>query len=221
MLGHLESIAAEVFEEFQSVITEIVDRQNGIYALYDNDRLYYVGLARNLKARLKAHLRDRHKGLWNRFSVYLTNGDGHMKELESLMLRVIKPEGNKVKGKLKGSADKRGELDRRIKEVQDAKRFGLLGRSARKVKPEPKTEQGSDKRTAHPSNGATFLKAHYKGKEYRATLRNDGSVRLGNDRYTSLSAAGRAVTKRSTNGRHFWKVRNANKEWVRLSFLEV
>jgi hypothetical protein len=39
--------------------------------------------------RLKGHLRDCHKGLWDRFSVYLTSDAEHIKELESLLLRII------------------------------------------------------------------------------------------------------------------------------------
>lgn len=218
VVEHLEAIRADVFEEFQSVITAIVDRRNGIYALYSGDRLYYVGLARNLKARLRAHLRDRHKGLWDRFSVYLTDGDSHMKELESLMLRVIKPIGNRVKGKLKGSKDQLHELTRRIKQEQERKLFGILGKPAREARPGPKPKKASGLR-GHGVNGAIFLRAFYKGNVYRAILRRDGTVRVGSKRYTSLSAAGVSVTKRGTNGRHFWHVRNARNEWVRISTL--
>lgn len=219
VLAHLENIHAEVFEEFQAVITAIVDRRNGVYALYSGDRLYYVGLARNLKARLRAHLRDRHKGLWDRFSVYLTNGDAHMKELESLMLRVIKPEGNRVKGKLKGSKDQRRELDRRMKEEQERKRWGILGKAAREARAEPKPKKAAGLR-GHGATGAVFLRAFYKGKEYRATLSQDGTVRIGDKRYTSLSAAGGSITKRSTNGRWFWRGRDLTGEWKRLKKFE-
>jgi len=215
VLAHLEAIHADVFVQFQSVITTLVDRQNGVYALYSGDRLYYVGLARNLKARLRAHLRDRHKGLWDRFSVYLTNGDAHMKELEALMLRVIKPEGNRVKGKLKGSKDQLHELKRRIKQDQERKLFGILGKPEREARSEPKPKKAAGLR-GHGATGAVFLRAFYKGKEYRATLSQDGTVRIGDKRYTSLSAAGMFITKRATNGRWFWRVRNAQKEWVRI-----
>jgi hypothetical protein len=212
VVEHLEAIRADVFEEFQSVITAIVDRRNGIYALYSGDRLYYVGLARNLKARLRAHLRDRHKGLWERFSVYLTDGDSHMKELESLMLRVIKPVGNRVQGKLAGSQDQKHELERRIKQEQKRKLLGILGRPAHEARHETKPKKASGLR----GNSATPLRAFYKGKEYRATLRGDGSVRVGSKRFNSLSAAGVFLTKRGTNGRHFWRVRSGSGDWVRI-----
>lgn len=46
--------------------------------------------------RVNHHLKDWHKGKWDRFSVYLTNDDEHIKPLESLMLRIINPKGNKA-----------------------------------------------------------------------------------------------------------------------------
>ncbi len=77
----------------------------GVYALYKGEKLYYVGLANNLMSRVNHHLKDRHRGMWDRFSVYLTTDNAHMRPLEALMLRVINPVGNKVKGKLTGAQD--------------------------------------------------------------------------------------------------------------------
>jgi hypothetical protein len=51
-----------------------------VYALYHDDDLYYVGLASDLSSRLKAHLGGKHAGQWNRFSVYLTIDDKHLRE---------------------------------------------------------------------------------------------------------------------------------------------
>ena len=91
---HLENISLEALSKYQDVIRSYVRGRQGIYALYRKNELYYVGLASNLRSRLKHHLRDRHKKLWDRFSVYLTIGDSHLKELESLILRTVKPSGN-------------------------------------------------------------------------------------------------------------------------------
>ena len=85
---HLENISSDALEKYQKMIRQYVRRRSGIYALYRGDRLYYVGLASNLRSRLKGHLRDRHKNLWDRFSVYLTVGDQHMKNL-SLCFSVL------------------------------------------------------------------------------------------------------------------------------------
>jgi hypothetical protein len=91
---YLEGISGSALDKYQKVIREYVKRRHGIYALYRRDRLYYVGLASNLKNRLNHHLKDKHKGRWDRFSVYLTIGDTHLKELESLVLRIVQPKGN-------------------------------------------------------------------------------------------------------------------------------
>jgi hypothetical protein len=96
---YLENISGTALEEYQRVIRDYVRRGSGVYALYRRDRLYYVGLASNLRNRLNHHLRDKHRGNWDRFSVYLTIGDSHLKELESLVLRIVRPTGNSQAGK--------------------------------------------------------------------------------------------------------------------------
>lgn len=88
---HLEGVARNALSEHQKLIKRLVRRRNGVYALYRKDKLYYVGLAKSLSSRLKQHLRDRHSGSWDRFSAYLTLGNQHLKELESLILRISQP----------------------------------------------------------------------------------------------------------------------------------
>lgn len=97
---HLENISRDALEQYQDIIRQYVRNRQGVYALYSRGKLYYVGLARNLRMRLAHHLRDRHGESWDRFSVYLTIGDSHLRELESLILRIVKPKGNKQKGKV-------------------------------------------------------------------------------------------------------------------------
>ena len=188
--GHLEGIGAEVFVQFPEVITAMVAGHHGIYALYNGERLYYVGLATDLKNRLKAHLRDRHKKLWDRFSVYITSTDEHIKELESLMLRVIQPEGNRVKGKLKGSDAMNRDLDRRIKDVQDQRRSGILGRIARAPKTGERKTRGA----------STALIAFYKGFTYKASeVTSKGMVvTLATKESAATSVGYRLVPKGST-----------------------
>lgn len=218
VIEHLENIGAEMFERYSTVITRFVDKRNGLYALYRGTDLYYVGLARNLKGRLKEHLRDRHAGAWDRFSAYLTQGDRFLKEMESLILRISLPEGNRVKGKLSGSRDLKRELENNIKELQRMELLGLLGNKAAGGRRKNKAKRTDE---ALPlSERLVFLKREFKGKLYRATWRRDGTVKLNGTIYDSLSAAGRAVTKRGTNGWTFWLARNADKEWVALQRLK-
>ena len=94
LVHHLEDISWQVMEVYPQIVRGMIRRRFGVYALYKRGRLHYVGLANNLIGRLKTHLRDRHRGLWDRFSVYLTSDADHMRELESLLIRIAKPTGN-------------------------------------------------------------------------------------------------------------------------------
>jgi len=145
----LESIPGLAFKRFPDVVRELAHGRNGVYALYSGDRLYYVGLARDLRSRLKSHLKDRHAEEWDRFSLYLTEGDEHLKELESLVLRIADPKGNRVKGKLSGTEDLRPRLMRRIREMQRAE-LDVFGprtvRPARTRKEKPERRVPLDER---------------------------------------------------------------------------
>ena len=58
--GYLERVSSAAFSDFPKQLTDLVGREHGVYALYKGDQLYYVGLATNLRNRIKQHLRDRH-----------------------------------------------------------------------------------------------------------------------------------------------------------------
>lgn len=96
---HLENVSRDALEEYQDVLREQLRGRHGIYALYREGSLHYVGLAKNLRVRLKQHLRDRHKDDWDRFSVYLTIDNRAIKELETLLLRIVDPDGNRAGGR--------------------------------------------------------------------------------------------------------------------------
>ncbi len=108
----MENISRQALEKYQHIIRQYVRQRHGVYALYRRSRLYYVGLASNLRTRLTHHLKDRHSQSWDRFSVYLTIGDSHLRELESLLLRIAKTKGNKQKGRFPKSEDLRRRLAR-------------------------------------------------------------------------------------------------------------
>ena len=78
-------------------------RGRGIYILYKGDEVYYIGLSkRSLRGRIKRHaFLDRHKGKWDRFSFYQIGRKRYIKDVEALLLRVIRPKGNKVVGRFK------------------------------------------------------------------------------------------------------------------------
>jgi hypothetical protein len=72
----------------------------GLYALYDNYGLYYVGLTEtNMHYRIRCHTTDRHKGKWSRFSWYHVPNFRYVKDIETLLLKVVRPPGNRVGGR--------------------------------------------------------------------------------------------------------------------------
>ena len=79
----------------------------GIYALYKGAWVYYIGLSKkSLRRRLKKHaIRDRHQGEWDNFSFYQIGRTKYIKDIESLLLRIFRPRGNKVVGKFRKKYD--------------------------------------------------------------------------------------------------------------------
>ncbi len=84
--------------DFREGLKEIMAGYAGVYALYRGKSLHYVGLASNLFWRLHRHTRDRHKGKWNHFSIFRISRVSYLKDIETLLLRVAVPKGNRVTG---------------------------------------------------------------------------------------------------------------------------
>ena len=134
---HLENISREALEQLQEIIREYVRNQQGVYVLYRGDKIYYIGLASNLRNRLAQHMKDHHQDSWDRFSVYITIGDRHIREMESLIVRISKPPGNKQKGRFAKSEDLLRRFKRDLAEkrrLEDGDMFGephLVRKSSR------------------------------------------------------------------------------------------
>jgi hypothetical protein len=192
----------------------------GVYALYRQEKLYYVGLASNLMRRLKQHLRDRHHGSWDRFSVYLTLDNKQMKEMESILIRIAAPVGNRQGGKFVKSRNRLRELNKKMQNSDADRRARLLGGQVRKQRQRRKASQV--KGTAALvglQDRRRRLEAEYKGYVYTATLRKDGRISYDGVIYDSPTAAAEAVVKRRVNGWNFWKFRDPKHGWIRLSEL--
>ena len=84
----------------------------GLYALYMDESLWYVGKASTLKTRIDNHLSDKHADKWNRFAMYIfadsTTAD-QIHHLESMLIDIADPPGNERKGKIPGSLQKKLE----------------------------------------------------------------------------------------------------------------
>jgi hypothetical protein len=220
VVGHLEGVSGELLEEYPKAVRQLIRGRSGVYALYRNQSLYYVGLARNLMGRVRSHLKDRHVGRWNRFSVYLTRHDDHVKELESLLLRIVAPKGNRQSGKFPGSVDLKRVTSQLIREEDDDQRAHLLGGQAasRRIRAKVTRNKGVAA-ISEVLKKRIALRSSYQGQEYRASLRKDGSVSFAGKTYTSLSAAAAGVRKKPTNGWAFWRYQDKHREWVRISTL--
>jgi hypothetical protein len=217
---HLENISREALEKYQNIVQRYVRRRQGVYALYRRNKLYYVGLASNLRSRLAHHLRDRHQSSWDRFSVYLTIGDSHLKELESLVLRVVRPVGNKQKGKFAKSEDMRRTFARDVRSKWRVELTSLLGKRVRQEEEEMEREEGKQPVLAQYVKGPVKLQARYKRKTIKARVRRNGSISFRGKVYRSPSqAAAKACERRTCNGWTFWKYERAPGDWVRLNEL--
>lgn len=221
----IEKMSGDILEDrYRKQVEELIRGHAGLYALYDGDTLYYVGLATDLMRRMKQHQNDRHAGAWDSFSVYLTGRDEHIKPLESLLLRVFQPPGNSQGGRLPGASDRQRALQaamrRQDAELRDSM-FAKPRAAGREAVAAARTR--ASKVTATAETGcppkAMALRAHYKGHVYNAVFNKNGTVRYEGHAYTSLSAAASAITGRPANGWLFWRFRDQQGEWRLVSEL--
>jgi hypothetical protein len=213
---YLENASWQLLEQHQQIIRRYAHKRHGVYALYNKTKLYYVGLAINLSGRLNQHLRDRHKGHWDRFSIYFTLDNSHIKELESLLLRIVKPTGNRQSGKFGRAENLRKRFKNDIQLHYRAELASFLG--LKFVLPVRTEERVDPKSIVRYLNGRQLrVKGIYNGKTHRALILRDGTVRFRKEIYSSLSLA--AATARGTkkcDGWWFWTYERAPGDWIRL-----
>jgi len=218
---YIERISRDALALHQELVRDYVRGRQGIYALYRRDKLYYIGLASNLNARLKQHLRDHHGGSWDRFSVYLTIGDRHLKELESLLLRVVRPAGNKMTGKFVKAENLRTRFARDVRQQQKEELERLIGKSryarrAARRTSATKTQDDAPVLAAFATRRFQ-LRAEYKGQTLKAWVRKDGWIYYEGMLYRSPSGAARAAANgTSRSGWSFWKYQRAPGDWAPL-----
>ncbi len=223
--GYLEHISSKVFDQYHNEIASLVAKQHGVYALYKRDRLYYVGLAKDLRNRVKYHLKDKHAKKWDTFSLFLIHRTEHLKELEALLIHIAEPKGNLQKGKFAVINNLKETLKSLIEARNKTQMDNILG-TVKKKKP-LRVKQLTAPHKAPKGlvlhnllSPSAEIRANYKGKEYSATIDDQGKIVLNGTVYNSLSAAGVAVIDRSTvNGWTFWKYQNPKGKWVVLKEL--
>lgn len=225
---HLEKISRKLLEDYPELVRQFRHR-HGIYALYKGNRLFYVGLASNLRSRLRHHLRDQHKQSWDRFSIYLTTTDEHLKELESLVLRIASPKGNVQAGKFSRSQDMKRIFRQKYAELKKREMEDLFGDIHL---PKPVNHKRMNKThgiLARYINKRIHIRFRYKNKLYIAHVRKDGTItfaaesaeseRFKNKVFKSPSQAAAAVTGHAMNGWRVWKYERSPGEWVLIDEL--
>lgn len=216
---YLEKISSRALEKYVPVIRGLVGRRNGVYALYKGHRLYYVGLATNLRTRLRHHLQDRHRGAWDTFSVYLTVGDDHLRELEALVIRIASPKGNSQKGGFKKAENLSKTFLRLLKNAQQREISQMIS-----LKPAPQaatdTLSASDVPLRAYSKKSFSIKFNYKKQTRWATVRRDGRIRYDGKIFDTPSGAATHIRGgKATNGWVWWLFERAPSDWVTLDTL--
>ena len=90
---------------FEERLKEIMKGYSGIYALYKNKKLYYIGLTTDLHGRIKWHTKDRHAGKWDKFIIFRIKKINYLKDIETLVQNVIDTKGNRSKGNVPKDSD--------------------------------------------------------------------------------------------------------------------
>jgi hypothetical protein len=217
--NRLENVSKDVFKQYYPLITELVGDSPGIYALYDSGELYYVGKSIELRKRVRQHLRDRHLASWTHFSLYLTRREEHIHEIESLLVRIANPKGNRVVPHGKSSGALLKQLKTKIQQQQKNELAKLFSTKT------PTRKAPLTNGSKHPNTLVGLVDKRvpiyrtYKGKEYKAFLNPKGIITLGGVKYSSPSGAARAVlaTPRAVNGWLFWYIQDLRGDWVRLA----
>jgi hypothetical protein len=96
--AHISGLSVSVIERHLGTFRKFLgSRRSGIYVLRKDRAIYYVGLATSLRVRLPQHLKDHLKGKWDEFDLYIIRRGKakYIRELEALLIRVAKPDGNK------------------------------------------------------------------------------------------------------------------------------
>lgn len=70
-------------------------------------------MTRNLLGRIKWHLKDRHAGKWDSFIIFRIHRVRYLKDIETLIHRLVETPGNRQKGNVPRDPD----LNRVLREV--------------------------------------------------------------------------------------------------------
>ena len=120
--GMSRRLPSEILESplFARRLQETMRQYAGIYALYRKNRLYYIGLTRNLLGRIKWHLRDRHARRWDSFIIFRIQKVRYLKDIETLIHHLVDTPGNRARGRVPRDADLNDMLREVLREHERA-----------------------------------------------------------------------------------------------------
>jgi hypothetical protein len=143
-----------------------------------------------------------------------------MKELESLLLRIVKPSGNSQSGRFARTQSIASSLNQRMKDIDADRRARLLGgHIARRRARARATHAKGPQALAGLSDRAIQLRGSRNGHKFKARLRKDGTIRYRHRIFRSPTAAACEATNGPCNGWSFWRYRDERNRWVPLSKL--
>ncbi|MEM3245836.1 MAG: hypothetical protein QXN16_03655, partial [Candidatus Micrarchaeaceae archaeon] len=94
-----EKIPADAIENTftKEFIRKTLKGRFGVYALWNDRELYYIGQGKLYSRIISHYKRDKHVGKWNKFSFAILNHQEYAEEIESLLLSFAMkmPPGNK------------------------------------------------------------------------------------------------------------------------------
>jgi hypothetical protein len=117
---YAEGVGATLLESSQESVKRVIGRKSGVYVLTKNRDPYYVGLASKIRTRLGQHLKDKHRKKWDRFSIYLIGRKKFLKDIETILIRVLSPKGNGQRGRFAKKGNLVGKLKTEI--LKDVKK---------------------------------------------------------------------------------------------------
>ena len=218
--AHLERIPGDVFVKFQESIKHLVSKQHGVYALYKGDKLYYVGLAKNLKSRIQQHLKDQHKSKWDMFSLFLIKNVEHLKELETLAIHIAHPKGNTQAGRFARSTNLKPKLKRMLEESVQTMFSTRVSGPTKSKRPSPrKGNTNIEPPLKGLLQGGSVIRSTYKGRITEGQLDAEGRILVNGKMFNSPSTSAVSITNRPMNGWTFWKYQDSNGEWVLIDTL--
>ena len=194
----LPKVSIEVLLKYEKDLINFIKNKGGIYVLYRDNDIYYVGKADNLKRRITQHVKDHHKNEWNAFSLCIPNTKSAIPAIERILISLLKPVGNNLLYEREIKRAER-ELENAIMRSHKERMNYLFHRE------EPQKIKKRKTKKIKITKKNRCLEKEYNGKKYRVLALADGMFRFQSKRYPSLTAIAKKITKaKSISGPKFF-----------------